>query len=80
MQNQSFVTRCVYNNFFGFAANAGKYYGTLVNYCGKAWEVHLDCVMKVGQSLLVAEFKCNNKIITKSAGWTHSADTTADRQ
>ena len=55
MYNKSF--------FFGFAANAGKYYGTLVNYCGKAWDVHLDCIMKVSQSLFVAEFKCVNKTI-----------------
>ena len=46
---------------FGFTANAGKYYGTLVNYCGKAWDVHLDCVMKVSHSLLVAEFKSDTK-------------------
>ena len=36
---------CVY--VIDFTANAGKFYGGLINYCGKAWDVHLDCVMRV---------------------------------
>ena len=34
--------------FIIVSADAGKYYAGRVSYCGKAWDVHLDCVMKVG--------------------------------
>lgn len=40
------------NSFSTFPANGNKYYGILVSYCGKAWDVHLDCVMKVGVAMV----------------------------
>ena len=38
------VNGCIFN----IPANGSKYYGGLIAYCSKAWDIHLDCVMKVG--------------------------------
>ena len=57
LKHKLFLFPCVYNDtskvVYHYTANASKYYGSLISYCNKAWDVHLDCVMKVGVSSVV---------------------------
>ena len=49
----------IFLNYYIITANGNKFYSGLVSYCGKAWDVHLDCVMKVSSVRSACDQSCD---------------------